>query len=61
MSAYRLTSDEEPSEEELAQIMHEVAVEAKQRADAARARLDKLIAAQIIEAQNRFKMGNREA
>ena len=29
---YRFTSDEEPSEEQLAQLMHEVAVEAKERA-----------------------------
>ncbi len=29
---YRFTSDEEPTEEQLAQLMHEVAVEAKQQA-----------------------------
>ncbi len=29
---YRFTSDDEPTEEQLAQLMHEVAVEAKQRA-----------------------------
>jgi len=29
---YRFTSDDEPTEEQLAQLMHEVAVEAKERA-----------------------------
>lgn len=29
---YRFISDDEPSEEQLAQLMHEVALEAKQRA-----------------------------
>jgi hypothetical protein len=33
MSSYRFTSDDEPPEEELKAIMHEVAVEAKQKAD----------------------------
>jgi len=31
-STYRLVSNNEPTEEELAELMHEVAVEAKQRA-----------------------------
>ena len=30
--SYKFTSDDEPTEEQLAQLMHEVAVEAKQQA-----------------------------
>lgn len=30
--SYKFTSDEEPTDEQLAQLMHEVAVEAKQQA-----------------------------
>ncbi len=43
---YRFTSDDEPTEEQLAQLMHEVAVEAKQQAIEA----DKKLLAEIKQA-----------
>lgn len=50
MSDYRFTSDQEPSEQELAHLMHEVALVARQKAEEAQARLDMLISLQIKEA-----------
>lgn len=41
---YRLTDEAEPSDADLAEIMHEVAVEAKEKSDAAEKRLREEIA-----------------
>lgn len=52
---YRFTSDEEPTEEQLAQLMHEVAVEAKDQAEKAHKKMMEEIREAIIAASKREK------
>jgi len=47
---YRMTSDAEPNEAALEKLMHEVAVEARGKADFAKAELTKRVHHQIGEA-----------
>ena len=48
--SYRMSSDIEPSDDALMALMHEVAVEAKQKADSAMQKLRKKIKVEISEA-----------
>jgi hypothetical protein len=47
---YRMTSDVEPNEDALESLMHEVAVEAKKKANLAKAEFTKRVHHQIAEA-----------
>lgn len=55
MNAYRLTSMDEPGDERLAQIMREVAEEARQNSHAATLRVSAGIEAAAIEARKRVE------
>lgn len=55
MNAYRLTSMEEPGDERLAQIMHEVAEEARLNSRVAAQRVAEGIEAAKLEAKKRVE------
>lgn len=50
INTYRFTSDSEPTDEQLAEIMKEVAIEAKQKADAAEKVFNENLQLEIINA-----------
>lgn len=53
ISEYRFSSDDEPDEEILGQLMHEVAVEAQKKSELAKSTLDQVINNQVNEAMIR--------
>ncbi|MDR1004279.1 MAG: hypothetical protein LBL97_04655 [Prevotellaceae bacterium] len=58
MNSYRLTSMEEPTDEMLAQLMHEVAIEAKQTSEEAHRRFfDEIWTWKAIRKQQVDKVG----
>lgn len=55
---YILMSDEEPTDEELAALMREVAIEAREKALVSKKQLRERIAQEIKEAQARYEAKN---
>jgi hypothetical protein len=53
MTEYRFTSDSEPEYEDLQQLMHEVAVEAKRKSQLAMEKLQIIIKEQVSDAMKR--------
>ena len=53
MTEYRITSDSEPEYEDLQQLMHEVAVEAKRKSQLAMEKLQIIIKEQLSDAMKR--------
>lgn len=56
---YRFASDTEPSEKDMEELMHEVALEAKKKAELAEKKLREELKVQITEAQNREKLAQQ--
>jgi len=57
ISEYRMTNDNEPLASELKVLMHEVAIEAKQKAAKAKKEFNDRLSSQIKEAMNREGYG----